>query len=79
MQTTRPLTALVIASVALVAAACGPRVITDITLTPTTTKVTYVKRSFLFPETGIVECQRAEDGSLSNCKKMDITWRKPGE
>ena len=79
MSNVRPVTAVVVASVALMAAACGPRVITDITLTPTTAKVTYVKRSFLFPETGIVECQRAEDGSLSNCKKMDITWRKPGQ
>lgn len=79
MTATRPLTAVVIAGVALAAAACGPRVITDITLTPTTTKVTYVKRSFLFPETGIVECQRAEDGSLSNCKKMEIVFRKPGK
>ena len=79
MNAMRPITAVVVALVAMSAAACGPRVITDITLTPTTTKVTYVKRSFLFPETGIVECQRAEDGSLSNCKKMAITWRKPGE
>ena len=59
------------------AQACGPRVITDIALSPTFAKVTYVKRSFLFPETGIVECQRAEDGSLSNCKKLNVTFRKP--
>jgi hypothetical protein len=58
-------------------AACGPRVVTDIALSPTFAKVTYVKRSFLFPETGIVECQRAEDGSLSNCKKLNVTFRKP--
>lgn len=61
------------------ASACGPRVVTDIAVSPAHVKVTYVKRSFLFPETGIVECQRAEDGSLSNCRKMNVTWRKPGQ
>jgi len=79
MNWIRPVTALAVGVVAIGASACGPRVITDITLNPTTAKVTYVKRSFLFPETGIVECQRAEDGSLSNCKKMEVIFRKPGQ
>jgi hypothetical protein len=78
MHTPRALTGLLAAAVAMSTMGCGPRVVTDITASPAHVKVTYVKRSFLFPETGIVECQRAEDGSLSGCQNLDITWRKPG-
>ncbi len=63
----------------LSATACSPYVITDITLGSTTAKLTYSKTTLIFPKTGIVECQRAEDGSLSNCAKMNITFRKPGQ
>lgn len=78
MNWTRPAGVAVLGAMVMGVSACGPRVVTDVALTPTTAKVTYVKRSFLFPETGIVQCQRAEDGSLSNCRKMDLTFRKPG-
>ncbi len=68
-----------VAAVALTAAACGPRVVTDITLSPTLAKVTYAKRSFFAPETGVVECDRATDGSLSNCRKMTVIFNKPSK
>ena len=79
MHWTRPALWVLLAGTAVGTAACGPRVVTDIAVSPAHVKVTYVKKSFLFPETGIVECQRAEDGSLSNCKKLEVVWRKPGK
>lgn len=59
--------------------ACGPRVVTDITLSPNFAKVTYAKRSFFAPETGVIECDRALDGTLSNCRKMTVNLRKPAK
>ena len=65
---------------ALLSATACSYAITDITLGSTTAKLTYAKTPIIFfPKTGIVECQRAEDGSLSNCAKMNITFRKPGQ
>jgi len=79
MQLTGPVGSVVLGALVIGASACGPRVVTDVALTPTTAKVTYVKRSFLFPETGIVQCQRADDGSRTNCRKMELIFRKPGQ
>ena len=67
------------AATALCATGCGPRVVTDITLSPNFAKVTYAKRSFFAPETGVIECDRALDGSLSNCRKMTVNLRKPAQ
>lgn len=58
-------------------AGCGPKVVTDIALSPTTARFTWMKKSMLYPETGIVECARAEDGSLSDCQPVQITFREP--
>ena len=79
MRSMRPITLGLVVAVAVAAVGCWPRVVTDITESPANVKVTYVKRGIFFPETGVVECQRAEDGSLSNCKKLEVVWRKPGQ
>jgi hypothetical protein len=75
----RPVTAILLAAAVGIAAGCWPRVPTDIALSPNLAKVTYAKKNFFAPETGVVECDRAADGSLSNCRKMTVTFRKPGK
>jgi hypothetical protein len=79
MNPVRLSTLAVVAAVALASTACGPRVVTDITLSPNLAKVTFAKRNFFAPETGVVECDRSTDGSLSNCRKMTVTFSKPGK
>lgn len=63
-----------------ISAACYPRTVTDITLSPNGAKVSYFKHrlpGILLPETGVVECDRAEDGTLTNCKNLVVVFRKP--
>jgi len=67
------------AATVFIATGCGPRVVTDVTLSPNFAKATYAKRSFFAPETGVIECDRALDGSLSNCRKMTVNLRKPAK
>lgn len=73
------LTCALAAAVAFAAVGCGPRVVTDIALSPSLAKVTYARQSFFAPETGVVECDRTEAGALSNCRRMNVTFRKPGK
>ncbi|TVQ93705.1 MAG: hypothetical protein EA397_03855 [Deltaproteobacteria bacterium] len=73
----RPITAALLVGVMGLSAGCWPRVVTDITLAPSHAKIAYFKQRIFVAETGVVECDRAEDGTLSNCKNLAISFRKP--
>ncbi len=36
----------------------------------------FVKKKYFGSETGIVECDRSDDGSLSGCKQLNVEYEK---
>lgn len=59
----------------LVASACAqPRIITGMTSSGDSFKIVYTQKRIANADTGIVQCRRQEDGSLANCRRLNITW-----
>jgi hypothetical protein len=69
----------IVAGLLALAAACAPRVVTDISLTGDQAKLVYARNSPFAADTGIVQCTRQPDGSLTDCRQIPITFRKKGE
>lgn len=62
----------------LLAVGCAtPRVITSITMSDDQAKLLWSRDRTT--QTGLIQCQVEADGSLSNCKKIPITFEKKGE
>lgn len=68
---------LVALTVAPMASACAPRIIEKIVGTESQVKLLYSRRMPFAAQTGIVQCDRAADGSLSNCRDLPIVFEKP--
>ena len=52
----------------------GSRFVSQATSRGDTIKFAYTQNKFLETEQGIVECKVAEDGALSDCKKIEVVF-----
>ena len=54
----------------------APRVITGMTFSDDQAKFLYARANTL--ETGIIQCDVVDDGSLANCQKLPVVFEKSG-
>lgn len=67
------------ALLAAAATACAPRTVTHITGTGDQVKFIYNRTDFFNSETGVIQCQRQADGSLTECREIGIQYVVPGK
>lgn len=53
----------------------GPRYVEQITSSQKTIKLLYRQQVGAETKRGLIECDRAEDGSLNNCQNVDIHFQ----
>lgn len=64
-------------TVMMLAQGCaGPRYINSSTGRANTAKFTYIQQKFLSYEQGILKCEVAANGALTNCKEMKIVFEE---
>jgi hypothetical protein len=65
----------VMAGVLLGSTACAsPRIVRNITGSGDQVKVIYERRAMFGAETGLIQCKRLPDGSLSECRRVPVTF-----
>jgi len=69
--------ALLLATVSLLGACTGPKVVTQITARSDRAKFVYAQTGFMKYQQGIVECKAAPNGDLSECKEKPLFFKDP--
>lgn len=64
------------AALSLATGCAAPRIISGMTFSDDQAKFVYSRANTL--ETGVIQCDVAEDGSLDGCKKLPIVFEKSG-
>ena len=68
---------LITLSAALFASACaGPRAVVKITSRGDQVKLVYYQKKFGGYNQGILTCKAAENGDLSDCKKLNVKFKE---
>lgn len=72
----RVLTVFVGGLVACMMSACaGPRAVVNITSRGDQVKMVYYQQTFMGYDQGIVKCKAADDGKLSECRKLKVNFK----
>ncbi len=62
--------------IATVSTACAPRLVHTMTGTEDQVKMIYSREHPFNPETGVIQCARTDDGTLTNCNYLQIEFQQ---
>ena len=63
-------------TLSFLSACAGPRAVVNITSRGDQVKLVYYQKKFLGYDQGIIQCKATEDGTLDECRKLNVKFSK---